>query len=59
LHDKRIRQAINYGFDRKEMLKYLRNGVGRPAEQGFTPYGLPSFEAQMKGYTLTILKKPS
>lgn len=56
LKDKRIRQAINYGFDRKEMLKYLRNGVGRPAEQGFTPYGLPSFDAQMKGYTYDIEK---
>jgi len=56
LKDKRIRQAINYGFDRKEMLKYLRNGVGRPAEQGFTPYGLPSFDAELKGYTYDIEK---
>lgn len=56
LHDKRIRQAINYGFDRKEMLKYLRNGVGRAAEQGFTPFGLPSFEEEMKGYNYDIEK---
>lgn len=56
LKDKRIRQAINYGFDRKEMLKYLRNGVGRPAEQGFTPYGLPSFEEELQGYNYDIVK---
>ncbi len=49
--NKKLRQAINYGFDRKEMLKYLRNGVGRPAENGFTPYGLPSFTEDVKGYT--------
>lgn len=57
LFDKKIRQAINYGFDRREMLKYLRNGVGRPAESGFTPYGLPSFNAeQVKGYTFNLQK---
>ncbi len=48
---KEIRQAINYGFDRKEMIKYLRNGIGIPAECGFVPYGLPSFDcAKVSGY---------
>lgn len=48
----KLRQAINYGFDRREMLKYLRRNVGRPAESGFTPYGLPSFNADsVRGYT--------
>ncbi len=57
LLNKKIRQAINYGFDRREMLKYLRNGVGRPAESGFTPFGLPSFNAeQVKGYTFDLQK---
>jgi len=46
-----IRKAINYGFDRQKMLTYLRNGIGKPAEQGFIPKGLPSFSAQLKGYT--------
>lgn len=50
LADKRVRQAINYGFDRKELIRYLRNGVGRSAESGFTPPGLPSFDAAVKGY---------
>nr|WP_233884318.1 ABC transporter substrate-binding protein [Tenacibaculum piscium] len=45
-----IRQAINYGFDRKKMIKYLRNGIGTPATSGFIPKGLPSFNSQ-KGYS--------
>lgn len=53
---KKIRQAINYGFDRREMLKYLRNGVGKPAESGFTPFGLPSYSDSVAGYTYDIAK---
>ncbi len=50
--NKRLRQAINYGFDRREMLRYLRKGIGKPAESGFTPYGLPSFNGEkVIGYT--------
>ncbi len=45
-----IRKAINYGFDRKKMIKYLRNGIGTPAENGFIPKGLPSFN-YLKGFT--------
>ena len=47
---KLIRQAINYGFDRKKMMKFLRNGIGTPANSGFIPNGLPSFNNQ-KGYS--------
>jgi ABC-type transport system substrate-binding protein len=46
----KIRKAINYGFDRKKMIKYLRNGIGTPAVNGFIPKGLPSFNS-MEGYT--------
>ncbi len=35
-----IRKAINYGFDRKKMMTYLRNGIGNPAYGGFIPIGL-------------------
>jgi peptide/nickel transport system substrate-binding protein len=49
--DKRVRLAINYGFDRKELIRYLRNGIGRPAESGFAPYGLPSFDSTLVGYS--------
>ena len=45
-----IRKAINFGFDRKKMLSYLRNNIGIPAEQGFIPKGLPSFDENNKGF---------
>ena len=48
---KKIRQAINYGFDRRKMVLYLRNSMGTPAESGFVPLGLPSFDtSKVKGY---------
>ena len=45
-----VRQAINYGFDRVKMLKYLRNNIGTPAVNGFVPKGLPSFSEELMGY---------
>ena len=51
LQVKAIRQAINYGFDRRKMMMYLRNSIGTPAESGFIPSGLPSFDSSLvKGY---------
>ncbi|MGB3007446.1 MAG: ABC transporter substrate-binding protein [Chitinophagaceae bacterium] len=51
LRSKKIRQAINYGFDRRKMTLYLRNSLGTPAESGFVPMGLPSFDSTVvKGY---------
>ncbi|MEP6728939.1 MAG: ABC transporter substrate-binding protein [Bacteroidota bacterium] len=48
---KKIRQAINYGFDRRKMMLYLRNSIGIPAESGFIPAGFPCFDtALVKGY---------
>lgn len=44
LHDRRIRQAINYGFDREKMMKYLRNNIGVPGTGGMVPCGLPGFD---------------
>lgn len=47
----KVRQAINYGFDRRKMVLYLRNSLGIPAEAGFVPAGLPSFDSvNVKGY---------
>ncbi len=40
---KALRQALNYGVDRRNMITYLRNGIGLPAEYGFIPKGLPGF----------------
>ncbi len=42
---KALRQAINYGFDREKMILYLRNSLGTPAQSGFVPAGLPSFDS--------------
>ena len=50
----KIRQAINYGFDRVKMLKYLRNNIGTPANQGFIPIGLPSFSEKLNGYSYNL-----
>ncbi|OQP59475.1 ABC transporter substrate-binding protein [Niastella vici] len=54
---KEVRQAINYGFDRRKMIMYLYNSKGMPAESGFIPAGLPSFDsAVVKGYTYNPAK---
>ena len=46
-----VRQAINYGFDREQMLLYLRNDIGRPAQSGMVPPGLPAFDTSaVRGY---------
>ena len=53
----KIRQAINYGFDRKKMMLYLRNSIGIAAESGFVPAGLPSFDSfAVKGYYYDVNK---
>ncbi len=60
LRDKRIRQAINYGIDRKKMMMYMRNSIGFPANSGFVPIGFPSFDSSLvKGYTYNPEKAKS
>lgn len=39
---KEVRQAINFAIDRDLMLTALRNNVGKSADSGFVPSGLPS-----------------
>lgn len=52
LKEKAFRQAVNYCFDRENMIKYLRKGIGFPANNGFIPNGLPPFDAgAANGYT--------
>ena len=43
LQHKKLRQALNYGFNRQKMIRFMRNGIGFPANQGFIPKGLPGF----------------
>lgn len=48
---KEVRQAINYGFDKVKMMRYLRNNIGVPALSGFVPKGFPCFDtSKVKGY---------
>ncbi|WP_179008351.1 ABC transporter substrate-binding protein [Winogradskyella forsetii] len=50
IQSKKLRKAINVGFDKSKMMTYLRNGIGIPAYGGFIPKGLPGFDASI-GFT--------
>jgi peptide/nickel transport system substrate-binding protein len=54
LQSKKLRLAINYGFDRKKMMKYLRNNIGYPANNGFIPLGLQ--KKRTKGFEYDLKK---
>ena len=57
LAQKYLRLAMNYGFDRRKMIMYLRNSLGTPAENGFIPAGLPSFDSsEVHGFTYDVNK---
>lgn len=48
---KTVRQAMNYAINRPQLMMYMRNSIGLPAESGFVPGGLPSKNVEMvKGY---------
>ena len=54
---KEVRQAINYGFDREKMIRYLRNGIGYAGNSGFVPKGIPSHDtSRVKGYHYDPIK---
>ena len=40
-----LRKAISYSVDREKMLRYLRNGIGKPGNSGIIPAGLPGFDS--------------
>ncbi len=46
LRFKAVRQAINYGFNRVKMIKFLRNGIGIPGHKGIIPAGMPAYDPQ-------------
>jgi len=51
LLNRKIRQAINYGFSREKMLQYLRNNIGKAGTAGFVPQGMPHYNCKaMQGY---------
>lgn len=43
LQEQKIRLAINYGFDRRKMMRYLRNNIGYPGLYGMIPPGLSGY----------------
>lgn len=51
LLDKRIREAINLGFDRRKLIMYIRNNIGCAAESGMVPPGVNGFDSlAVKGF---------
>src|SRR5690606_36683494 len=45
MKDQRVRQALNYGFDRNKLVAYLRNGMGDGMVNGIIPNDLEGFVA--------------
>lgn len=56
--DKRIRQALNIGFDRHKLLVYLRNGMGSSKVKGIIPEGLAGYnDANLITYDIEKAKQ--
>jgi oligopeptide transport system substrate-binding protein len=51
MREQKVRQAINFGFDREKMLQFLRNNIGSSAHAGFVPLGMPGFYNNTGGYS--------
>ena len=55
--NKLVRQAMNYAINKKQLMMYMRNSIGIPAQAGFVPAGLPSNNVDfVKGYTYNPAK---
>ncbi|WP_255474302.1 ABC transporter substrate-binding protein [Pontibacter qinzhouensis] len=51
LQDKRVRQALSYAINKREMLAYFRNNIGLPGHSGIVPPSLPSYnDSLVRGY---------
>jgi oligopeptide transport system substrate-binding protein len=50
LRYRKVRQALNFGFDRIKMIRYLRNNVGYPGLYGIIPPGFSAFDTSLVGY---------
>ena len=56
LRNSDFRKALNFAIDKDLMMRTLRNGVGFPANSGFTPKGLSSFSSELKGFSFNQQK---
>lgn len=55
--NKLLRQAINYAIDRKNMVRFIKNGLGVPAVNGFVPRGFADHDVDnISGYALNLEK---
>lgn len=56
-NNKYLRQAINYTIDRRNMIRFIKNGMGQAAENGFVPRGFADHNPDnIKGYKLDLDK---
>jgi peptide/nickel transport system substrate-binding protein len=51
INNKKLRQALNYGVNRKKIVRYVLKNRGFPAVNGPLPKGIPGFDENIKGYT--------
>ena len=58
-HSKKIRQAINYGINRNEIVSYLKSNLVSPANKGFVSKGMPNYDESFSGYSYQPLKAVS
>lgn len=57
LQNRELRYALNISIDRASMTRYLRNNAVYPADHGFIPKGLPSFNENAEyGFNLDVQK---
>lgn len=47
---RKVRQALNLSFDRRKMVRYLRNNIGKPGVYGIIPVGLPGSDTSCVFY---------
>lgn len=49
MSDPDFRRALNFSIDRGKMMRYLRNGIGHPADGGMIPSGLSGYNPSETG----------
>ncbi|HMG16851.1 MAG TPA: ABC transporter substrate-binding protein [Saprospiraceae bacterium] len=55
LRNKYFRRALNCSINRAKMLSLLRNNVGKPADSGIIPFGMPAYNPnKVKGYAYDV-----
>lgn len=53
----KVRKALSYAINRKNLVSFIRNGLGTPGNHGFVPDAISSFDTtQIDGYKLDIKK---